>query len=532
VGVLGCTLAALLLGIAPGAKHMDTVVQDDAVFLHSPPAQVRAAAEQVKALGATYLRVTAGWSVIAPRPTARTLPPAPFDPADPATYDRGFTALDQAVKAASGAGLKLEIDIGFWAPRWAVSKPGPYPDRERYAPDPTEFAAFAAAVARRYSGTFPDPNNPKRRLPAVRMLIPWNEPNHPAFLLPQWQSTATGERRPIAADIYRSMYVAAHDAIKAVAPNDQVLIGNLAATTSDAVGHGGIAPLRFLRELACVDEHLKPLATPECAGYKPLVADGIALHPYSNHFGSPAATSPSPDDVPLADSARMTALIGQLHARGRIASWWPLYDTEYGYETGPPDPFQSTTPAQQARYVGQAAYLAWQDPNTRMFAQFELRDVDPATGRRARAAKTSRAYWADYQSGLYYADGRAKPAAIAFQLPFWAQHVLHGGDQAVRLWGMVRPGSSRRVVRFERQDPGTAAWIPVHTYGVACAPQQPEMFTDGGGVVTSLAPWTGPASYRMSWLRPDDNTWMPGVAVDVGEAAPVAATAQLQSRWP
>jgi hypothetical protein len=74
---------------------------------------------------------------------------------------------------------------------------------------------------------------------------------------------------------------------------------------------------------------------------------------------------------------------------------------------------------------------------------------------------------------------------------------------------------SRRIVRFERQDAGTRAWTPVHTYGVACAPQQPEMFTDGAGVVTSLAPWTGPASYRMSWLRPD-GAWVPGVPIDTG----------------
>jgi hypothetical protein len=295
-----------------------------------------------------------------------------------------------------------------------------------------------------------------------------------------------------------------------------VLIGNLAATTSDAVGHGGVAPLRFLRELACVDDELKPLTTPECTGYKPLVADGIALHPYSNHFGSPAATSPDPDDVPLADSARMTALLDELSLRGRIAGAWPIYDTEYGYETSPPDPFQSTTPDDQARYVSQAAYLAWQDPSTRMFAQFELRDVDPATGRRAHASKTSRAYWRDYQSGLYYDDGRAKPAATAFQMPFWAQHVVRGGGDAVLLWGMVRPGASRRVVRFDRQAPGTRAWVPVHTYGVACAPQQPEMFSDGAGVATSLAPWTGPASYRMSWLRPD-GAWVPGVPIDVDQ---------------
>jgi hypothetical protein len=532
LSILACTLAALLIGTTPGVKYMNTVVQDDAVFLHAPFAEVDRAAKQVKALGADYLRVTAGWSVIAPQPKAVTRPAAPFDAADPATYGDGFRRLDKAVLAAANAGLKVEIDIGFWAPRWAVARAGHAVDRQRYKPDPTQFAAFAAAVARRYSGAYGDPLHPGHNLPAVRMLIPWNEPNHPAFLLPQWQHTASGQDRPVSADIYRSMYLAAHDAIKAVAPADQVLLGNLASTTSDAVGHGGVAPLRFLREMACVDEKLAPLQTPECANYRPLPADGIALHPYSNHFGSPASTSPQPDDVPLADTDRLTALIGALKAHGRITSWWPLYDTEYGYETSPPDPFQTTTPMQQAQYLSQASFLAWQDPNTRMFAQFELRDVDPRTGRRAAAAAGSKAYWADYQSGLYYDDGRAKPAATAFQLPFWAEHLVRGDDQGVLLWGMVRPGRGRRVVRFERQDPASGKWYPIHTLGLVCLPRQPELLTDGAGVITSFTAWSGPATYRMSWLRSDDDTWVPGAPIAVDAPTPVAAGGRLQTRSP
>ena len=532
MGLLACTLAALLIGTTPGVKYMDTVVQDDAVFLHSTPAQVDQAAKQLKALGASYLRVTAGWSVIAPSPRAKTRPGAPFNPADPGTYGDGFKSLDKAVTAASNAGLKVEIDIGFWAPRWAVAKPGPYPDRQRYEPDPAQFAQFAAAVARRYSGKYPYPGHRGYNLPAVRMFIPWNEPNHPAFLLPQWQRLANGTQRPIAADIYRSMYLAAYSAIKAVSPANKVLIGNLAATTSDALGSGGIAPLRFLRELTCVDDQLKPLTTPECTNYKPLSADGIAIHPYSNHFGSPAALSPGLDDIPLADTDRLTGLIGALLTRGRITSWWHQFDTEYGYETSPPDPFQSTSPLEQAQYVGESTFEAWRDPNTLMFAQFELRDVNPATGRRATASKRSRAYWADYQSGLYYYDGRAKPSATAFEMPFWAQHIQRAGQDVVLLWGMVRPGQHHRFVRFERQNPNTGAWNPINTYGLACLPRQPELLTDSAGVVTGTAPWVGAGSYRMSWLRPDDNTWIPGIPVAVDQATPLVGDGQVQTLSP
>jgi hypothetical protein len=99
LGLLACTLAALLMGSTPGVKYMDTVVQDDAVFLHSTPLQVQAAARQVRALGATYLRITAGWSVIAPAPRSKQRPS--FDAADPGDYGDGFKALDAAVRAAT-----------------------------------------------------------------------------------------------------------------------------------------------------------------------------------------------------------------------------------------------------------------------------------------------------------------------------------------------------------------------------------------------------------------------------------------------
>ena len=47
MGVLACSLAALLLVAAPTPKYLQTAVQDDALFLHQPPAVVRTAARQL-----------------------------------------------------------------------------------------------------------------------------------------------------------------------------------------------------------------------------------------------------------------------------------------------------------------------------------------------------------------------------------------------------------------------------------------------------------------------------------------------------
>ena len=156
---------------------------------------MRQTARTIAALGVDRVRLTAGWSAIAPSPRDRAKPG--FDATNPAAYPRGaWDRLDTAVDAARAAGLKVMLDIGFWAPRWAVRKPSPNPDRQRYAPNPAMFADFATAVVRRYGAV-------------VRLYTPWNEPNHPSFLAPQWR-----RGRPLSPHVYRAMYTAAYAAMR------------------------------------------------------------------------------------------------------------------------------------------------------------------------------------------------------------------------------------------------------------------------------------------------------------------------------
>src|SRR5262249_5502405 len=85
---LACSIALL---VASGLRRigpphpMEVTVQDDALFLHQSPAAVLRTAHRLAALGADRIRLTAGWSVLAPSPNARRRP-ARFDPANPAAY--------------------------------------------------------------------------------------------------------------------------------------------------------------------------------------------------------------------------------------------------------------------------------------------------------------------------------------------------------------------------------------------------------------------------------------------------------------
>jgi hypothetical protein len=508
--LLACSLAALALAGSPaGGRHLETTIQDDAVLLSSAPAAVREAARRMAWLGVDRVRITAGWSAVAPAPLSRRRPGPPWDASDPATYPREpFARLDRAVKASHAAGLKTMVDLAFWAPRWAVRRAVRPAERQTWAPDPAEFGRFAAAVARRYDGTVPDPERPGHPLPAVRMWTTWNEPNNPTFLRPQW-IRREGAWRPESPHVYRALHNAAYDALMRSSPDNVVLVGGTAATGSRTPGSGGVAPLRFLRELACVDAGLRPLAIPECRDYRPLRAHGYAHHPYSR-FATPATSDPDPDAAPLADTARLEGLLADLAARGRLARALPVYQTEFGYETNPPDPKAPFGLQQQAQFTGWSTYLAWRDPGTRMFAQFLLRDIDPLEARRQPG---HRRYWNDFQTGLFFADGTPKPAALAFRLPFWAELRAVGGQTVVLLFGGVRPADGRAVVRVERRPAAGGPWVPVSVSGDRCDGREgPTFLTDSAGWFLRAAPYEGPAAYRLARLR-QDGSWETGVEV-------------------
>lgn len=480
---------------AAGARPLETILQDDALLLHRPAKDVDATMARIVGLGVDRVRLTAVWSTIAPAADAAARPP--FDATDPAAYPpANWTGLDTAITLADRHGLAVDIDVGFWAPRWATD--APEAGRARLNVDADEFASFAQAVARRYSGTFtpvlPDPAAPMPPpssdagllegalglipggrsgplagpaaipgfavrasedqrppagqpspaasavapgpLPAVRMYTVWNEPNHPGFLLPQWSRDAEGRTQAVAPHLYRAMLEKAYPAIKSVDARNVVLVGGTSSIGGDErKGNGGVPPLRFLRELACVDDMLRPLSTPACSGYKAIPGDGWAHHPYSL-YKDPGTASKRPDDVSISDLDRLTTLLTRLASAGRIApELQDVWLTEYGYETNDRVRTKLYGVAEQAYFLAWSEYLAAHNPNIRSYAQFLLNDIGTeaaiAQGPRGRAAGS-------WQTGLFYEDGQPKASMASFRNPTWIQE---------------RPAAAGRTARRGRGGP-------------------------------------------------------------------------------
>jgi hypothetical protein len=535
VGALGLFVCA-----AP-ASAVETVLQDDAQLLHRSDDEVRASMEQIRSLGIDRVRITAGWSTIAPDADAVRRPD--FVDTDPLGYPQGNWAnLDRAVKQAHQAGLEVMIDIAFWAPRWATHDPAGVQGRLRTEIDPVLYAHFAEAVARRYSGNFtpvvptlpvppappksadatlldqllgkppppppaapalPGAASPPPPLPAVSLYTLWNEPNHPGFLAPQWAQTPDGWV-PRSAAVYRAMVQAAYPAVKAVSPSARVLVGGTSSMGSSVPGESGVPPLRFLRALACVDERLQPLTTGDCAGFQPVPGDGWAHHPYS--LKTPPNRLPrDPDNVPIAAIPRLTATLRALAAAGRISQAdADLYLTEYGYETNPPDTHAILGLGEQATYLAWAEWLATQDPAVKMWPQFLLRDLPGDKSQRDEAAGLP-AILDNWQSGLFFADGTPKPAAQTFATPGVAICQRRGRKRWVRIWSRLRhPAPDAGSAEIETSGAGAADWqvLPTTARPRARIARYARTVTPTSGAqLVRWVRWRPGGVYRVHWTQ-------------------------------
>ena len=466
-------------------RGLETIVQDDGLLLYRPSAEVQAAVTRMKQLGIDRVRITASWSSLTRLPESDIKPPG-FDASDPAAYEQArWKGLDTAIRAIRGAGLKALIDIGFWAPNWATSDAPPAP-RARADIDPQEFAAFARAVVLRYSGAFtppapaadpPAPSQdesiikellqplvpfalpiaasaraaqngaavaPGEPLPKVDRFILWNEPNHQGLLMPQWKAD---RRTPASPRVYRAMLRAGYAAIKATRRSASVLIGNTSSTGGKR-GTGPVAPLEFLRELACVDAQFKPRRTADCRNFKLIPGDGWAHHPYSQNERPSRVSKPRTElgDVRIADLPLLASTLDRLVKMRRIApANRRIYLTEFGYETKGVPGRPRVNERQQARWMTWAEYLADRVPTVRSFAQFLLRDQPPAPERVSQSA--ARPY-GEYSTGLLRVNGTDKLIAKSFLAGLFAQVQPTG---KVMLYGRLRLGAGPKAIVLQRR---------------------------------------------------------------------------------
>jgi hypothetical protein len=408
VRILLITLLALLALAAPAAASPTQTVTFEAPRDLLDAERRDAALRELDSLGVRALRVVLYWNTVAPGRDSTQRPA--FDATDPAAYDWG--QYDPLIAAAAQRGWSVHVTLSGPAPTWATAA-----RRDKVTrPDARAFRDFALAAGRRYGDQ-------------VDLWSIWNEPNHPGFLRPQF---ARGGRA-ISPRLYRKLFQAGHDGLRTAGQTrDRIVFGETAPRGTGSV----VAPLRFLRETLCLDRRYRRQSGRRC---RALDADGYAHHAYTTRLG-PFFRPPQRDHVTIGVLGRLNRALDRAARARAIRRGLPIYLTEFGIQSDPPDDLLGVPLRQQPEYYAISERIARGNRRVASFSQYLLRD-DNATGR---------GQYGGFESGLRFANGRAKPALAGFRLPL----AVRRRGRGVSIWGMVRPATRPAVVELQVADRG------------------------------------------------------------------------------
>jgi hypothetical protein len=450
--LLALAAIALLPAAAGASPRQYALFQDDALLVERGDAQRQATLEEVRGLGVDMIKVQLNWASVAPGGRRK---PKGFDATDPSGY-QGWARYDTVLAEAHAKGFQVMFALAPPAPGWATL--GTKRDRAGVnRPSAREFGRFAEAAARHF--------------PGVDVWTLWNEPNHPGHLFPQ---SVNGQ--PVAPHIYHEMVQAgARGLARGGAGGDPILFGELLPIGKPSTGpKRNLKPLRFLRAFFSRGKPLTGL-------------DGFAYHPYTRPAG-PFLIEPSGDDATIRSLGRVGRVLDTALARHRIGGKrLPIWNTEFGFQTNPPDPFMADIA--RVPYFWSVSELWFSYPNRRVksISQYTMDDTpgDPS----------------QWQSGLRFANGTAKTNIYNnFRLPILVRQL---GPGAVEVRGAARPGgagSSVQVQQRGRKGPFTNLGVAitirnvrgyfVARYRIPKAARRTFRFTTGGQTSLTVKPVT------------------------------------------
>jgi hypothetical protein len=427
-------LAALTLAVpatAQAGATQESIFQDDQLLLFSGPGTRDATLADLRSLGVDTVRAFVKWADVAPSPDSTTRPS--FDATDPGAYPaENWAKYDGLVTAARASGLSILLTPTSGVPAWASQCSGSVARRRTCNPSAAEFGLFVRALGLRYSGNYAG-------LPKVSRWAMFNEPNVGSWLTPQYirrrgQLIANSPIR------YRSLVHAGTAALRATGhPHDQIMLGETAPIghTGGALATRPIATAAFLRDLFCIDSAGRALrgtaaALRNCTRPGRFDVSAISHHPYVRGGSQPPLTATRPDEITIANSSRLKLILARAARRGRIRGGLPIYYTEYGYQTDPPDRIFGVGLSAQARYMNESDYIAWRDGQVKGMAQYLLNDDFSLDG---------------FQTGLRFSSGRSKPALAAYRLPVW----VVGHRSFVTVFGQARAAPNGQQARVAIQ---------------------------------------------------------------------------------
>ncbi len=527
-----CLTAVVLLVLPASAsadRRLESMFQDDNMLIFNTPEGTVQTMDTLRLLGVDRIRVSVFWKTVAPDRDSPTKPA--FDAADPAAYPpAAWARYDTLLRLARERNISVNFNVTSPAPNWATGNAPRADIDETFDPNTREFGQFVQALGVRYSGAYTAGGV---LLPRVRYWSIWNEPNQPGWLTPQWAKDPRGSRALVetAPVIYRGLVDAAWNALQGTGHGgDTILVGETAPKgQKEAKGTTRAIPaLRFIRQLYCLDDNLQlfqgtsaqlrgcpvgPNALQDFPAQHPALfkATGYAHHPYELLF-SPRTRPEFKDYATIANLDDLSRLLRRTYQRYRQPfpegrRNVPLYLTEFGYQTNPPDPL-AVSFGKQAAWNNEAEYRAWANKDVRTLNQFLLVDDKPLPGVTDKRA----AFGATFQTGLVTLEGKPKPSYAAYAVAIHLPSRQASRTRRLKLWGIPRvaPDNVRQTVSVQiRGKQGTA----YRTVG--------SLKTDGRrGYVNGTVKVTRPGAVRLLWVDRAGRRWTSrGIAFSLAKTA-------------
>jgi len=487
-------LAALLLSFAAlhaapavASTTQESIFQDDNQLKANPAGTMQV----LRDLGVQRVRVNLTWNTVAPSP-ASTKRPKGFNASDPGAYPAaGWAPYDAIVRAGQTYGVGIDFTINGPAPLWATGSGAPKGTtgdfRAAWQPSAKEFGLFVHAVGTRYSGSY-KPRGSSSALPRVNFWSIWNEPNYGFDIAPQ--GIGSHQSTPNSPHIYRNLLNAAWSSLQATGHRtrtDRILFGEVTPHGVNAWGvFSNMKPLIFLRSLYCVDSRYRELRGSSAAAQgcpttaaasrnfrkqNPALfnASGFADHPYEQasapnrptHLCAGKLCAGAPTDPDFADLPQIPNLertLDHLNSVYGSRTKFPVWSTEYGFRTKPPDPNLGVSQSTAADYMNWAEYLSYRQPRLYSYSQYQLIDNPPP---------------ASFDTGLENPNGTHKPGYDAYRMPLFLPTTSTHAGQKVEIWGGVRPAGYARLdtgqaqsVQIQFQRGSSGAWQTIDTVAI------------------------------------------------------------------
>ena len=160
--------------------------------------------------------------------------------------------------------------------------------------------------------------------------------------------------------------------------SDLFLVGELAPLGGGATR---TPPATFLRQLFCLRENGKRMRGAEarlqgCRRVKPLRVSGVSDHPYARGAGVPTGRRQRKGAITVGTIGRFVPILHSIKRHSPLTHRsLPVYLTEFGVTTRPPDVKFGVRPNRQAQYLNLVDYLAYKRPWIKSVSQFQLADV-------------------------------------------------------------------------------------------------------------------------------------------------------------